>query len=106
MPDRIGVLYALSANDGSQRWKYVSRKGALTRPLVYKDLVIVGSSKHSVIFVDALNGNKVMQRFARKNVHSDPILTGDQGNLLVYMSGGGRVYALQLKEDFRIQSAN
>lgn len=96
-----GVLYALGKEDGAERWKYESKEGALTRPIVYNDLVMVGSTKHSMFFIDALNGNKILQRFARKNIYSDPILAGEKGNLLVYLSNSGRLYALLLKESFR-----
>jgi hypothetical protein len=54
-----------------------------------------------MLFIDALNGRKFLQRFARKNISSDPILAGEQGNLLIYLSNGGRLYALQLKDQFR-----
>ena len=73
----------------------------MTRPLVFGTLLIVGSTEHSMIFLDALSGEKILQRFARKNVYSDPILAGEEGNLLVYLSNGGRLYALQIAEAFR-----
>lgn len=98
-----GVLYALNKVDGKILWSQPLGEGALSKPLLYGELVALASTERSILFVDAHNGHFIMQRFARKNISSDPILAGAEGNLLVYLSNAGRIYALKLKKDFRIE---
>ncbi len=98
-----GVLHALNKLTGEKVWTRDLGKGALSKPVLYKNLIAVASTERSILFVDARNGHFVMQRFARKDISSDPILAGADGNLLVYLSNGGRLYALALKDEFRIK---
>lgn len=96
-----GILHAINKMTGAEIWKRDLSPGALSRPVIYGNLIAVASTEQSILFVDARNGYKVMQRFARKNISSDLILTGEKGNLLVYLSNAGRLYALKLKDTFR-----
>jgi outer membrane protein assembly factor BamB len=98
-----GAVYAINKDNGAEIWKYQAVAGALTRPVVYGELIAVGSTEQSMLFIDAVSGRKVIQRFARKNISSDPILAGPEGNLLIYLSNAGRLYCLRLKESFRLK---
>jgi len=97
-----GVVYALRADDGEQLWQYRTVKGALSQPLIYHELLAVGSTEESLIFIDGLTGRLIAHRFARKNISGDPILAGSEGDILVTLSNAGRVYALKLKKNFRM----
>lgn len=96
-----GALYAFNKMDGMELWKTDLGEGALTRPIFYKELLAVGSSKESMIFIDSLDGYRISQRYARKHISGDPILSGEEGNLLLYLSNGARLYAIKLRDDFR-----
>jgi outer membrane protein assembly factor BamB len=96
-----GVLYALSKRTGQEIWHSQLNAGSLSRPVLFHDLLAVSSTEQSMIFVDALSGYKIMQRFAKKHISSAPILAGPDQDILVYSSNGARVYALHLRKDFR-----
>lgn len=97
-----GYLYSLDRKDGSTNWKAKVVKGALTAPLLYGRVVMVGASEDTMNFLDATTGRTIMRRFARKGVYSDPILdTDDKGiTRIYYLSNGGRLYSLQLVDPF------
>lgn len=86
-------LYAYQKKDGTKIWEKKIGEGALTAPVAYDDLVMVGLSDETMNFVDATDGHIIARRFARKGVFSDPIL--DQ-NRIYYLSNGGRLYSLKI----------
>lgn len=88
-----GRLYAFNKKDGSKLWDNHVGDGALTAPVLYKDLIAVGLSDETMNFVDMEDGHVIARRFARKGVFSDPIL---DENRIYYLSNGGRLYSLKL----------
>ncbi len=86
-----GSLYAYSKK-GEKLWSTRIGEGALTAPLIYKDVIAVGLSNETMNFVDASDGHVIARRFARKGVFSDPIL---DDNRIFYLSNGGRLYSLK-----------
>ncbi len=91
--DSRGHLRAIRKADGTELWSTKVGEGALTAPLVHKDLVVVGLSNSTMNFIDARNGAVMYRRFARKGISSDPLLVDDR---LYYLSNGGRLYSLKL----------
>lgn len=87
-----GHLYALNKKDGQKIWEVKVGEGALTRPVLYKDLVVVGLSGSTINFVDRENGHLIARRFARKGIYSEPLVEGDR---IYYLSNGGRLYSLK-----------
>ncbi len=87
-----GYLYALNKRDGSKIWESKIGKGALTAPVLYKDILAVGLSEETMNFVHSGDGHVIARRFAKKGIYSDPIV---EGNHIYYLSNGGRLYSLR-----------
>ncbi len=88
-----GTVYAFHKKDGKEIWKTPIGRGALTTPVVYQDLLVVGLSGSTVNFLSLQDGHVMARRFARKGLFSDPIV--DEGKIY-YLSNGGRMYSLSL----------
>jgi outer membrane protein assembly factor BamB len=88
-----GHLFAYQKKDGSKIWESPIGHGALTAPVVYKDLIAVGLSDETMNFVDSEDGHVIARRFAKKGIYSDPIVDEDR---IYYLSNGGRLYSLRL----------
>lgn len=91
--DSHGSVVALQKKDGSTLWKTKVGEGALTAPVLYKNVIAVGLSSSTMNFLDAESGRLMFRRFAKKGISSDPFLDGDR---LYYLSNGGRLYSLKM----------
>lgn len=90
-----GVVHAVRKKDGTEIWKAElgkGGKGALTAPVLYKDLLAVGLSDSTINFLRTVDGKTVARRFARKGISSDPVV---DENRIYYLSNGGRLYSLK-----------
>lgn len=88
-----GSLVAVRQKDGSRVWETPVGRGALTAPVLYKDVLAVGLSRATMNFIDAKTGRMMYRRFAKKGISSDPLLVEDR---LYYFSNGGRLYSLKM----------
>ncbi|MBI1908622.1 MAG: PQQ-binding-like beta-propeller repeat protein [Deltaproteobacteria bacterium] len=88
-----GTLYALNKATGVKVWEKQVGEGALSAPVVSQSTVIVASTEKQVYFVNTANGDIKAGRFAKKGVFSDPVVAGD---IVYYLSNGGRFYALKI----------
>lgn len=90
--DSRGSLRALRKDDGSEVWKTTLGEGALTSPVLHKDILAVGLSQSTMNFIDSRNGTLMFRRFARRGISSDPVLVDDR---ICYFSNSGRLYSLK-----------
>ncbi len=88
-----GAVHAVRKSDGTILWELSVGDGALTAPVIYKDVLAIGLSSATMNFIDLHRGKLMYRRFARKGISSDPII---EGNYLYYFSNGGRLYSLKL----------
>ena len=62
--DRAGIVYAIDGNTHKQLWRFATHdlSGFLTRPRIYKNLVLVGSVDGTVRALDRTSGVKKWER--------------------------------------------
>ena len=87
-----GKLYALKKANGLKLWETKMGEGALTAPVMFGDVLAVGLSSKTMNFIRPEDGHRIIRRFAKKGVFSDPIVDEDR---LYYLSNGGRLYSLK-----------
>ncbi|MDO8462480.1 MAG: PQQ-binding-like beta-propeller repeat protein [Deltaproteobacteria bacterium] len=88
-----GILYALNKMSGVKVWEKKIGRGGLSAPAVLKSTVVVATTDKEVFFVNTLNGDIKIGRFAKKGVFGDPTIDGDR---VYYLSNGGRLYSLKI----------
>src|SRR5574340_865629 len=94
--DRVYVSYAgklrcLDPITGAELWKFDPKTGSVcTRPVLFKDLVIVGADDSTVYAVSAKDGKPVWDQPCAGAVGGDPIILDD----LLMFAAQEMVYAL------------
>ncbi len=87
-----GLIHGLQL-DGKSKWRYLTKRGVTSSPVVADGLVIVGSQDWSVYAVDAVTGWSVWRFRTRKPIISSPC--AHEG--IVYIgSADGVLYAIDL----------
>lgn len=87
-----GELAALEKSSGRELWKYSSKHGILTDPLLHAGLVTAGESQGKLLFFSAENGRVIASFEPGRGVFSKPASYGDS---LYFISGEGNVYGLK-----------
>lgn len=86
-------VYALDKINGTELWKYQLETGMPSKPVLWKNVLVVGSTHNKAVFLNAKNGDLMSRRYAKKGIFGDPVL---DDNKLYYLSNGGRLYALRM----------
>ncbi len=93
-----GIIFGLNDGDvvcvdmsGQLAWRFRSKRGVLSSPLVYNGLVYFGSMDWNFYALDITNGWNVWQFRAQKPIVSSPVLAGQY---IVFGGADGYVYAL------------
>jgi len=89
-------LIALDKQTGKQLWAYNIKEGVGTRPLIHKDLLIIGTSEGPVEILKASDGQLIKQ-FATGWGISAPIISNPATDDIFIMSNYGNIYSLNLK---------
>lgn len=89
-------LIALDKQTGKQLWSYTLKEGVGTRPLIHKDLIIVGTSEGPVEILNAMDG-KLLKQFATGWGISAPIISSASTDDIYIMSNYGNIYSVNLK---------
>jgi len=86
-----GNIYALDADDGSEKWSYETDGAVSSAPLVYNNTVYVGSQDRSVYALSTADGSEQWTYETGGGVFSSPSITDDT---VVAASRDGSIYAL------------
>lgn len=89
-------LLALDKQTGKQIWSYKISEGVGTRPLIHKDLLIVGTSEGPVDIL-ALSTGKLLRQYATGWGVSAPIISDITTDNIYIMSNYGNLYSVNLK---------
>lgn len=98
-----GNLYALDADNGNLRWKYLTGAAIRTTPLLYEGNIYIGSWNQYVYAIDAQSGN-LHWKFKTKSDDENHLLEGIQASIsaangMVFIgSRDGYLYALDAKK--------
>lgn len=87
-----GQLIALSKETGEKIWQYESKKGILTDPQTYEDLIVVGESQGDILFINAETGRALGGFEPGRGVFSKPTRVGD---MFYFVSGEGNLYGVR-----------
>ncbi len=89
-------LIALDRQTGKQLWAYSIKEGVGTKPLAYKDLLIIGTSEGPVEILSMTDG-KLVKQFATGWGISAPITINTVTEDIYIMSNYGNIYSVNLK---------
>jgi len=93
--DSLGVMHALSAADGSERWRFQTGGAVVSSPAVAGGLVLFGSVDRFLYALRAADGGLAWCYRTRGPVLSSPAVAGDT---VVFGSMDGRLCALSLAD--------
>jgi outer membrane protein assembly factor BamB len=86
-------LYALDANTGELKWKYLTGWGIETTPVIYNDLILFGSHDNNFYGLDKNQGTTIWIFNADSAIHASPII---HNNNVIFGSDDGHIYALEI----------
>ncbi len=86
-------LYCLAPEDGTVRWKYLTGRGVVARPVAQNDMVVFGSEDSAVYCLDARSGSLIWQYRTSMPVRSSPVA---QAGRVVVGSDDATVYCFDL----------
>jgi outer membrane protein assembly factor BamB len=89
-------IVALDRQTGKTLWSYLLKEGVGTKPVVFKDLVIFGSSEGPAQIISTTDG-KLIQEYATGWGISAPITIDTVTNDIYIMSNYGNLYSVNLK---------
>jgi outer membrane protein assembly factor BamB len=91
------AVYALNKKTGAQRWKhsYEETYGVPTQPVLYRGLVVFGTSNGDLIALSELNGNKVASYRPGSGIFATPLLNSKDGEVFVF-SNQANLHALKI----------
>ncbi|MHC4515034.1 MAG: DUF4388 domain-containing protein [Planctomycetota bacterium] len=94
--DRAGIIYCIDGTTHEQRWKFETRdlSGFLTRPRIYRNLLLVGSVDGRLRALDRNTGTEVWHKDELPCEASPAVC----GNFLVVATTKRRLYAVNLKK--------
>jgi len=91
-----GNLYSIDANTGSIKFKTKLYKGGIgTKPVLYKDYLILGNSNRGVQVYSKYDGSFLTEFNSQKGVFADPVI---EGNMLYFYSNYAILYAFRIKD--------
>lgn len=84
-------VYAVSAVDGSVRWRARTSRGVVSRPALHEGLAIFGSEDHSIYAVDRQSGDVRWTHRTGMPIRSSPAISGES---VVIGSDDGQLYCV------------
>ncbi|HJT59580.1 MAG TPA: PQQ-binding-like beta-propeller repeat protein [Ktedonobacteraceae bacterium] len=97
--DGNGIVYALDAANGSERWTFQAQQNIASSPTVVNGVVYIGSDDGNVYALDAATGAKLWSYQTGGDVKSSPAVA----NGIVYISSD-QLYALDVATGSKLWS--
>jgi outer membrane protein assembly factor BamB len=91
------AVYALNKKTGAVRWKhsYEESYGVPTQPVLYRGLVLFGTSGGDLIALSELNGNMLSSYRPGSGIFATPLLNAKDGELFVF-SNQANLHSLKI----------